>query len=69
METNSYLEGRNDEKKDIIKIVDEVLDRFIHGDNPPYFSINEDNIWEFKEELLKEIINPKNKSAWVKNKK
>ncbi len=64
METNSYREGREDEKKDIIKIVEEA--KFKKSNEELSMSTFVFN--EFIDELIiKEINNPKNKSDWVKN--
>ena len=39
--------------KNVQKRLKEITGDFVHGDNPPNFSINEDNIGEFFEEIDK----------------
>lgn len=66
MEIISYREGREDEKKDIIKIVKKA--KFKKSNERLSMSTFVFN--EFIDELIiKEINNPKNKSDWVRKKK
>jgi len=40
-------------KQEMFQKVKRVTDSFVYGDNPPHFSITEDNIKEFLEEVCK----------------
>ncbi|HEC39536.1 hypothetical protein LCGC14_0538080 [marine sediment metagenome] len=75
MNTTDYIQGRDDEKKDIIKIVERVLNSEIKEERI-VIKGNIDRLWDLvnelkfvKKELVKEINNPKNKSKWVRKKK
>lgn len=41
----------NEGKKECFNKMMEVIKKFVYGDNPPHFSINEDNFEEFLSEI------------------
>jgi len=40
----------------VIEKVEKLIDTYVYGDNPPHFSINEDNAEEFKDAISRNSV-------------